>query len=425
MNLKTPRIGAMLSLLFWLPLAAGASVNLKGVQITEGSQVELIFDGKVDVAQVKTEFVREHIQISLMKTSVYPAKVNLVQGRELSKVFAYQYAPELVRCRLTMKGDASLYQNRLQVKANGKSLIVKILPESTSPETITHSNSSSERADGKSGITGKVAETSKPISQELSNDEKALVDKVMKGNEKISGTPAKTVETASGGRLTTSRNPTSSFRFLGIVLFVFGLLGGFLFFLKRLKEAGGGQSKGIKKFLGKLGATRGGQKKVLQVIATLPLGPKKSITVVQIQNRMLVLGMSNDAVNLITEFKADEDDFDLAETMNLKDFADGLKGLETGESMNEKVVAQDRNPKVATAAASAFLSRASYDDGPKPPASRVSTQVSAYKTAADKRAVEVNPKIAGPAFSEVLKEESTKNSVRAQVRSRLEGMKQL
>jgi hypothetical protein len=56
-----------------------AAVNLKKVNIVDGSQIELLFDGKVDPAQVKTEFVRDNIQLSLSNTSVYPAKVSMAR----------------------------------------------------------------------------------------------------------------------------------------------------------------------------------------------------------------------------------------------------------------------------------------------------------------------------------------------------------
>ena len=449
MNFRSPQTWLPIGLLFFSPMAF-ANVNLKGVQITEGSQVELIFDGKFDVNQVKTEFVREHIQLSLLRTSVYPAKVNLVQGKELTKVFAYQYAPELVRCRLTMKGDASKFQNRLQVKVTGKTLVVRILPETAAAETVTTSRSSADRPSVISEASAaepmkemskesvKEAKEAKEASQELSNEEKVLVEKVTKKektNEKTSEKSNEKGNEKASARLTTSKHPPSTFRWVGMVLFVFGILGTFLFFLKRVKDSG--QSKGLKSFLGKLGGNIG-QKKVISVVATLPLGPKKSITVVQIQNRMLVLGMSNDSVNLITEFKADEDDNDLAESMNLKDFADGLKGLDEPKEKN---------------VFSALLAKASSDEGPRPPVTssvnlinaalnatksaglnysshssvtpRSAAQVGAYRAASDARAPEVNARNAGPAFNELMKDESNKTSIRAQIKSRVEGMKRL
>ena len=110
-----------------VPGLALAAVNLKKVNIVDGSSIELVFDGKVETSQVKTEFVRDNIQLSLTNTSVYPAKVSMVSGSELTKVFAYQYSPALVRARFTVKGDAQSYANRLQVKISGLGILVNVV----------------------------------------------------------------------------------------------------------------------------------------------------------------------------------------------------------------------------------------------------------------------------------------------------------
>lgn len=410
-----------------------ASVNLKSVQITDGSQVELLFDGKVDPNLVKTEFVREHIQLSLLKTSVYPAKVNFVQGKELTKVFAYQYAPELVRCRLTMNGDAARFQNRIQMKANGKVLILKILADETKvtqEKTAEKNKESSIQMISSSSLRSGDVKSQNAPKNELSQEEAKLVEKVINSNEKneskepVALTGRGTSLGKSNAPLTSGKNPPSSFRFIGVVLFVFGILGLFLFFLKKVKEGdiSGGKNKGLKNFLGKLGG-QVGSKKVIQVVSTLSLGPKKSITVVQIQNRMLVLGMSNDSVNLITEFKADDEEFDLSDTMNLKDFATGIKSLE-----NEDVQLKRPQPMTAQPSLQKMNPVSSHSLQSSPSIAskmnRTSQMVSQYgKNPQSSREEEhLNE---GPAFNEILKEESTKNSIRAQVKSRLEGLKPL
>src|SRR3954466_3355335 len=83
---------------------ASALTTLKQVQVSGGSQVDLLFDSKIGKTQVRTEFFGDTIQINLSDVSVYPAKISSVSGGSLTKIFAYQYAPKLVRCRLTIKG---------------------------------------------------------------------------------------------------------------------------------------------------------------------------------------------------------------------------------------------------------------------------------------------------------------------------------
>jgi hypothetical protein len=71
---------------------SGLSVSLKQVQAS-GSQIDLLFDGKVSKNQIRTEFFNDVIQLSLSDVSVYPAKISSVNGGNLVKIFAYQYAP--------------------------------------------------------------------------------------------------------------------------------------------------------------------------------------------------------------------------------------------------------------------------------------------------------------------------------------------
>src|SRR5258708_1989943 len=103
-----------------------ALTTLKKVQVTDHSQVDLIFDDKVYARQIKTEFVNDIIQLSLNDVSVYPAKITSISGAELTKVFAYQYAPKLVRCRFSVKGKADDFKNRISIKASGKIVTVRI-----------------------------------------------------------------------------------------------------------------------------------------------------------------------------------------------------------------------------------------------------------------------------------------------------------
>ena len=59
---------------------AFATTALKQVQVSNGSQVDLLFDGKVSAGQIKTEFFNDIIQFSLTDVSVYPAKISSVNG---------------------------------------------------------------------------------------------------------------------------------------------------------------------------------------------------------------------------------------------------------------------------------------------------------------------------------------------------------
>lgn len=125
--------------------AAHAITTLKQVQISNGSQIDLLFDGKVQKGQIHTDFINDIIQLSIQDVSVYPAKISSVNGGNLTKIFAYQYAPKLVRCRLTVKGKAEDFKDRLEIKAGGRILTVR-MPAEKPAETAASEPDAEERA---------------------------------------------------------------------------------------------------------------------------------------------------------------------------------------------------------------------------------------------------------------------------------------
>ncbi len=384
-------------------MTAQAATNLKKVQITDGSVVELIFDGKINPNQIKTEFVRDNIQLSFQDVSVYPAKVSMVSGKDLTKVFAYQYSPKLVRARFTVKGDAAQYQSRMQMKVNGKVVSLRIAGGKS--DKIVTSASSAETTSAPVPEVKKDSEETK-----LNAEEQMLLTRVLGSDEtkEAKKEEAKSqMDSAERGKpLTSGKTLPSPMRSIGVMIFILGLLGVFFMFMKRLKP--GKNAKGLGGFLGKLSSGLA-NKNMIEVVSTHHLAPKKSIVIVRIQNRMLVLGMTNDAVNLITEFKAndsgiDDENDDLSESMDVSEFAQGLKKLENGPELKTKAKVK------ATAAATTRLG------------ALAASAVGAYQTAGTKTTA---PQAPSPAFDEVLKQESTKPSIRAQIKNRVDGMKQL
>ncbi|MBC7384556.1 MAG: flagellar biosynthetic protein FliO [Cryobacterium sp.] len=442
-------------LLSGVNLANAAGLNLKKVNILEGDQVELVFDGKVDPSQVKTEFVRDNIQLSILNTSVYPAKVSMLSGSELTKVFAYQYSPALVRARFTVKGDAAGYANRLQVKMTGKTVTLRIAGlkgdqvQSTSSSTLRTVSTAAAAVVEKTPEPAAVSESSESAKKNLLERVTAENDKTEKGekaekagNEKLTGKisdksfdkrAAKTRELASGKSL------PSPFRSIGVMLFVLGLFGLFVMFLKRLKSDGKSAKiakGGLGGFLNKLSGSSGG-KAMIEVVATHHLAPKRSIVVVRVQDRMLVLGMTNDAVNLITEFKAN-DEGEAEENIGLGDFAASLKKFE-----NEEITSSGPSTKLSPkanlgeiVAAGLGLAKARPASAPETsrqsarqtPAPKASAAASAYLNAQAGPSVDT-ASLGGPAFSPAiaaaLREPSVKPSIRAQIKDRVQGMKQL
>ncbi len=420
-----------------LPGLALAAVNLKKVNIVDGSQIELLFDGKVEPSQVKTEFVRDNIQLSLTNTSVYPAKVSMVSGSELTKVFAYQYSPALVRARFTVKGDAQSFANRLQVKISGKTVTVRIAPGKgdqvvTSAASALRTVAAPEKSvEQPAANLAKEAEQKELLARIASNERDKSAEKAAAKVAEKSET--KVEEDRTDKRLGFRKEPIaggkplpSPFRSIGVMLFVLGIFGLFVMFLKKVKSGDAKSAKsargGIGGFLNKLSGA-GAAKAMIEVVATHHLAPKRSIVVVRVQDRMLVLGMTNDAVNLITEFKANEEG-EAEENIGIGDFAASLKKFENED-----------NPVAPTAK---LASKANLGDiaavalglaKPRPPsAPKASAAANAYQTVAQPPAAGATA-AGGPTFSPALaaalKEPSVKPSIRAQIKDRVQGMKQL
>lgn len=111
----------------------GALTVLKQVQIGGGDRIDLLFDRKIKEEQIKVEFFGEIVQLVIQNASVYPAKISSVSGGELTKVFAYQYAPKVVRARFTVKGKAEELEKRFLLTPKGKVVTIQIQAPLTGP----------------------------------------------------------------------------------------------------------------------------------------------------------------------------------------------------------------------------------------------------------------------------------------------------
>jgi len=407
-------VGALATFALVSPSHAYASATLKKVQVTDGSRVDLFFDAKVRMDQIRTEFFNDIIQLSITEASVYPAKISSISGTDLSKVFAYQYAPKLVRCRLTVKGKSESFQERVQVSADGKVVSVRI--QGMSQDEIRTSASQSNRVvpgsagDGSPAAKSIGSQTNKAASGsetelKISDEERVLLEKVMKtpaqapvqavasSKEKEQEKSKKEDSSArqqSTSNLTDGKPLPSPLRSFGTLFGVLALFGVTVFAIKRFK---GGQGldnhKGMSGLLGKMASLKLGTKgKMIEVVANHYLGPKKSIAMVKIGGRILVLGISSENINLITELPGD------AKT-------DSLDGIELDGLFSDSLMSA---PALGAA-------------------SRMNGGVGAVSAGTSRQNSQYSQSSGG--FSDVLNQERGKPSVRAQIKSRIEGMKQL
>lgn len=362
--------------------ALSAPLTIREVALKDNS-VEIQMDGVLSKGAIEVDYIRDIVQFSLQNTSVYPAKILHAENQNYSKVFAYQYAPNLVRVRFTVDGNSKNYQGKVKYSQNGKSLTVTFPPSAAKPVA----DSGAEKS-----LIAKVLGRGNSRANDKENAEKKNSDK--KIAEKT-GVPEKKTPLA----LKPSPGVGSSIlKTLLAMMLVVGGLGAFLFYLKRKQK---GQVKSVapqwfgKFFQNKIRKT----KSLIEVVAQHSLGARQSITVVRIRGQQFVLGVSPESVQLISQIDSDESEIGLLDDPIV---ADSIGKMFGGRPqvipMNENRESQD-----------------SFSGLLKTTARSIGTH--AYQAQVGQ--AEVEPVTVPPVIRQ------QQSGIRDQIRRRLEGMKSL
>ncbi len=293
-------IGTLIAVFVGYQRAEATSV-LKSVQVLPDSLVNLEFDSKLTKNQIKTEFFRDIIQVSIKDGSVYPAKITPVNNSEITKVFAYQYTPNLIRARFSVSGEAESYQDRVSVDVVGNRIQLKIKPKAGATPVGAPANVSVSKAD----LSKEVART---------EGEKSLLNQIILGAPKTPEAPVTkkdlkkdSLSLTQSAATTSLTGPKSSALSQFARLFVWGsllvgfMVGAFLFFKKTKNKKGLPPRGMIGKFIQKFSGQKKSKGPSIEVIANHYLGPKKSIAVVKIKDKTLILGITDESINLITQ----------------------------------------------------------------------------------------------------------------------------
>jgi flagellar biogenesis protein FliO len=448
---------------------AHAVTSLKQVQISNGSQIDLLFDGKVQKGQIRTEFINDIIQLSISDVSVYPAKISSVNGGSLTKIFAYQYAPKLVRCRLTVKGKAESYKDKFDVRANGKILTIRVDDQggiTVAAQTAAKAAASNAPAElEERALLNRVlaadGKPSAPARDSITLGAAAPVAAQAPAQVQASATSSAASPSGSSENLPLHANskakltggkplpsPLGAFGKMAAVLALFGACAfGFKRFAQNKSEAriggaatealaGAGGSSGILGAVGrfaKKNLSRNGR--MIEVLSTHYLGPKKSIAVVRVAGRILVLGVSNDAINLITQLPDGEADaLGAVGNLDLGNALGGSSGLGqgTGATVAGNAIFADL---LNSERANADRGKSNYGAGNGPslgqPAAAPRVSQTQAQSAYAQLQSQMQPTGLGaprmtPASATVPGTSSDSlSSVRAQIRNRLEGLKPL
>lgn len=260
------------SYLFTILLLFGSNtafsvVNLKDVKIIDSSSIKLSFDSSLIEGQYSVDAFDSTLQITLRDMSVYPAIVRRGESEKISKVFAYQYTPNVVRVRVSTEGKSEAIKASAKVSISGKTMSISMTP-------------------GKS-----IVQNSKKSSKE-----------VLKEIEKID----------QESNLNLSQEDRSSpFKGLWITLILISAMVVVLWLFKGMRNKRMRGMKGFKPGFGRFIQGLGiqgdaGTGKWIEILSQTYLGPKKSLAVVKVKDRTLLVGITEEQINLISEF--DEDD---------------------------------------------------------------------------------------------------------------------
>ena len=427
-----------------MTLGAGdalALTALKQVQVSDASRVDLLFDGKVSRSQIRTEFFRDIIQISLNDVSVYPAKISSVSGGDLTKIFAYQYAPKLVRCRLTVKGKAESYKNRIVLSSGGPGgEMLTIRLNGAAGSSMVRIRDADERA-----LLDHVMKAKDPGASASPADAPAdaidtITEKSAAPAKGIGGPPTGSSATGAaatqsivntedrplnldgsrdhnaGNQLGGASGFPSPLSALAKLAFVIGLFSVVALAVKKFWKPGekGTQDTPLIGAIGRfarknLGSKVMGSKKMaIEILANHHIGPKKSIAVIKVGGRTMVVGITEQAINLISQLSPD--------SLGEEDTMNALAELDSPPL--EETTNLASAPKSATLAGGpAVFSKMLQSETAKPSQPKRDVRVTSYGNSSAPTDATVGNVSAAAAAS--------LSGVRAQIRSKLEGLKQI
>ena len=314
-----------------------------------------------------------------------------------------------------MKGKAEAFKDHVKIIPNGSILTVRFDDGLVNSATAAAAAVKKAPASDKIVITKAAPKAAPKVAPDLDSEQRSLLERVLKSDNKpaekliveksVASKPAEKAQTQAARPLGGGAKPMMSpLRVMGKLGLIIGVLLACLIGFKKLLKGNSALSKLAKSSIGK--------KKMIEVLSTHHLGPKKSIAVVKIAGRMLVLGIANESINLIAQLNQPADSVSGLDLSELEDL--GLMGV--SGNTTPAIAMPKANPvntpsfkQVAAPAQNSdsdIFAKFLDSEASKPATYSAAVNHSALKSTASRAT-------AAP------------NSVRAQIRNRLEGLKQL
>jgi flagellar biogenesis protein FliO len=406
--------------------ARANSLTVRDIKLLGDGKIEIQLDGTPSRDELQMEYVRDIVQFSIQNATIYPAKIlhSEDNNQSFSKVFAYQYAPSLVRVRFSVDGKADQFQGKVKWEQKGKFLTVSfpagavIKAVAKKDQDTDHERTLLQKVLGQSKDGPKVEkiDDAQVDAPKLSKAETAKAEAIKADAIKAEVAQAEAAEnqpvfrkdrkgSEGSKQLGGARNGPSAVRSFLAMLLVVGGLGLTLLYVKKKKNTVQAKKVGDS-WISNLISGGKKQKALIEVVAVHSLGPKQSITVVRIRGQQLVLGVTEGNVQLITQLDSDDD----IDVMDDPKVADSIGKIFGGKPMVEPMITRKAPAPVAQNTHDSFGSLLKNSSGAGAIVARNAYQAQQSPNASVQQRAQV---MATPAQS----------SVRDQIKQRLQGMR--
>lgn len=278
-------------------------------------RIDIVFSRDLAADSVKTNYERDFLQFSIGHVTAFPARTVATGSGLVPKVYAYQYQPDLARARVYLTGDTRDYRDAISWKVEGARIRVVFdkakleearaqrRPAASMVRTATDQVSSTTSSTEKSALTTEEEQLLKRMTDRL--EQKAPATSVANSGGAASLAPTKAPVAApapapaedplfAGMKKEPKRGEGGAAKSAGaglakVVLNLFLVLGLI-----------GGIAWAFRKFVLKRGLGIGQGGKAIRVLSTFTLAPGKQITVVKVAEEYLVLGVAGNNISLIS-----------------------------------------------------------------------------------------------------------------------------
>ncbi len=280
----------------WMVSGAHAVSNsitgIKASPQADGSYtIDFELARKVSSDQVQVEFDRNFIQLSMRGVSAYPARTENINQATLEKVFTYQYQPDLSRARVLLKSAASAIKSKTswEITDTGVRITVKGQNVAAAPVSSRNTSAASIASDSEEDrIVQEILSEVKPAGKAAAGNHKPATAAATASFEEqpLFATSAAKAAEAKG-------KDSGAARVFASLLLVIGIIGAAAIAYRKF-ALGRGFAGGFQR-----------NPRVIEVVSTQGLGPKRSVALIKVLDQYMVVGMAGEGMNLLANLGSD------------------------------------------------------------------------------------------------------------------------